>query len=405
MIKTKLISFLLNAVTGNQEITGVGFKPKAIIFFHNSQSAAGFGANKTINHGMATAATEQAGISSVTVDALSAQGNCYHTNAACIISIDNTGAPTRTAALVSFDDNGFTINVSVASGTPVIQALCLGGDELQAKVVQFTTRTSTGVQNVTGAGFLPQSVFAFCNINSLTPPDDRGGGFGQLSFAASTTQQVVTAWNSGFSGSSVDEKVQSAADFMRWSNGGSIFWNADFNGFTADGFDLNWTTANGTARYAWALCLKGAQFAVGSFNQPTSGGRFNNIANIGFKPKGAILMSFNNITSSAVIQDVSVSFGAIDQFLSRGFIWAGDLDNANPTQSDMNLDQTKVMKMISSGTLTVNASADVYALTPDGIELNWDSVDATAREVLYWLIGENNTVHDIVDENTVPFSR
>lgn len=99
--------------TGNKSITGVGFKPKMVKFRLLNQNSVGAGANGC--EGVMTASAQNVYLWA----AGSTYNNTYASTTSCmgwITASASTSTPSALAKYVSMDNDGFTINVTTASG-------------------------------------------------------------------------------------------------------------------------------------------------------------------------------------------------------------------------------------------------------------------------------------------------
>lgn len=384
-------SFSMNTGAGNQSITGVGFVPKAIFFYYNKETTNGSADSQVTGFGMATSATNRVGVCVRGLNGANpTSAGRRHDNTSCIVYCDGTGAAVVDADFVSMDANGFTINVTTADATArVINFIALGGSDLtHVFIKEWTTPTTVSSQATTGVGFQPDAMIVLSLALGTSPVDGAGSASAlcMLGFGTSATQQGAMGIRPGNGVSpQITEKIQKAGKIMCQSNS-TLFMEADLVTMDEDGFTLNFSTTSGTARYAWALCLKGGQYKVGSFNQPTSQGNVS-LADVGFTPKGLCLFSSNGVTSTSIIEEGRHSFGAASSPIERGSIWFGDQDNVAAQVVDEDLDRTKIIKMMTEGTPTVNAAADLASFDSDGFTLNWTAADATAREIIYMAFG------------------
>ncbi|MEX2080028.1 MAG: hypothetical protein WEC33_00285, partial [Dehalococcoidia bacterium] len=163
MADFKVGSFQGGGSSGAQAITGLGFTPKAILFFTSGSSAAsgtwaanfhmGVGFTAGASNSMAAVASSQDAGAVTNSDRGIATTKCIH------ITDFNAGIKME-ASLVSFDGDGFTINWSTASSNIEIMYLAIGGAGVSAKVVSWTEPTTgTNLKALTGVGFVPHLVF------------------------------------------------------------------------------------------------------------------------------------------------------------------------------------------------------------------------------------------------------
>lgn len=385
---TKVGSFALNTTTGNQSITGVGFQPKAMYFYFNTATSDGGSDSNSTGFGMAISSSSRGTV------AFRGQNGANPTSAGrrtdntkCLTFIDASGNAIAAADFVSLDADGFTINITTSDSTAyIINYIAFGGTDLTNVAIKyFTTPTGTGNQAQTGVGFQPTAMMV---ISSLLGGGAAGSGvnLGTVGFASSATDQGAMGIRLGNGvNPQINEKIQKTGKLFTSSNGGGLFVEGNLVSFNADGFTINFTTVS-TARDAFALCFRGGQYKVGSFNQATSTGS-QAVTGTGFTPTGLAMFSFNNVTTTSIVEDTRHSFGAANSSSSRGSIWFGDQDAASPQVDDKDLDRTKIIKMMTWGTPTTDAAADLTSFDSNGFTLDWTAADATAREIIYMAFG------------------
>jgi hypothetical protein len=293
--------------------------------------------------------------------------------------------------LVSMDADGFTLNWSfVDGGSQLINYLALGGTSLSnVGLGTIAAKTTTGNQAYTGVGFQPTALMLFAGKWSTEPLNTNTNGAFTYGFATSSSARGAVAQRSK---NSVNPQVakhrQSASKVAISLTDAGVFTEADFVSFDADGFTLNYTTSGGTADTIYYLALRGPSVKVGTFNQATATGN-QATSGVGFTPKALLLLSGNDTSANNdnTLADAQISIGAASSTTERFSLWTGERDAVSPTDADRNLDQTKAIKLFSAGTPTLNAAADLNSFDSDGFTLNWTTADATARQVLYFAIG------------------
>lgn len=381
-LSTKVGSLTKPTVTGNQAITGVGFTPKIILFFLNNATANGSSAGADIGIGFAVSSTNRGAISGSSDSESQTKRNDA---TKCITYKNGSGNPLFAADFVSFDTDGFTINwTTVNASSQIINYLALGGPDLtNAGLVHWTGSASTGNQSVTGMGFKPDVLINFCNHLGVNT-DGTGYYYWDFGVAKDTTHRFAQTTLIIPSGTFVDSRIGITTAFIRGSDVHSgLFGLADIVSMDSDGFTVNWSTAAGTGDF-WTIGLKGGQYSVGSFSQPSSTGN-NAVTGLGFQPTGLLLGSVNDAGNTTDQTNARQTFGATDG-TNRFSLWRGD----NQTNGDSDLDRTKIMKMMTEGaSVTTQAAADITSLDSSGFTFNWSTADATARVVYYLAFGSN----------------
>lgn len=365
-------------------VTGVGFKPKALLLYATDQTATGTGSNIARYMGMATSTTNRVGISE-TQSSGSNTGCRAHDDTKCYLVVNPSATTLASADLVSFDTDGFTLNFGTVDAVArIVGYIALGGADLtNAFIKEFKPAASNTDQSFTGVGFKPDAMILISSQNGTAPPNsetascDWNTGFGDTALT-----QEATMFNS----LTATESSQRAKIIDKSSSSGSFTCTATLKSFDADGFTLNFTVTS-SVKYQYALCLKGGQYKVGTFNQPGSTGN-QAITGVGFQPVGLILTSFNAVTNASLVTNQSRnSWGAASGSTSRISVWDGGGNNGT---MDNNTDTGKIINMITEGVSpTTNASADFVSFDSGGFTINWTTADATAREVAYMTFGSN----------------
>lgn len=368
-------------------VTGVGFTPKALILYATDETTTGIAIGWTQYYGMATSTTNRVGISNSQTTATNT-GSRAHDSTKCFLVVSAAGTTIVAADLVSFDVDGFTLNFSTVNATArVVSYVALGGTDLtNAFIKAFLPAASNTAQGFTGVGFQPDAAFFISAQVAAATQTDTGAMGLSLSFGKDATHRAALETQPN----AATESVQKASKIIeKSSSGGVISMEGDLTSMDADGFTITFSTTT-SVKEIFALCLKGGQYQVGSFNQPGTTGN-TATTGIGFQPIGLMLMSTNLVTSASISTTASrLSFGTGTASTSRSSIWAG---GGNAGVQDNDTDTGKILNMITeSASPTTNASADLVSLDADGFTLNWTTADATAREILYFAVGSSPVV-------------
>ncbi len=185
-LEAKSGTFIVNSGTGNQSITGVGFRPKAYILFYtknNSLDTNSNGKGSILSIGMtdgvrqfcmASGSEDNQGTSDVGRRGFSDRVLATH-DAQANQYVEGE------ASHVSMDADGFTINIVtefIEPTNPIVSYIAFGGDDLQVDVdtvdLAYTIDTSV---DVTAPGFEPDVIITsyigqFLNIDGDTINDD-----------------------------------------------------------------------------------------------------------------------------------------------------------------------------------------------------------------------------------------
>ena len=398
-ISVKVGHFTKDTTTGahTQTVTGVGFQPKAVIFFSSANTATGISADANFMVGMSDGTGHKcAAMSSNDGAATSVSANS--TNSANCIAILQNGANSIVAAgdIDSFNSDGWVVGWNSADAVAYkIGYIAIGGTDItNTKITKHDV--ASGAQVFTGIGFQPDFIFFLwtgrSGAESTASATHGGVGWGA---AASSTQEGATqgviehgrvtsdTWRAQCVTSPV--AIYGAPDGGIWAD------PAGLTSFDADGFTLGTINNADTGIDYWSLCIKGGNWDVGIFDQRTSNGTQNVTAESGMTPAFVAISSANNTTNQAIqgsaTANCRISFGASDGTNDRG-IWCGDTDaQATAEISKSDWSETKCVRLITeSASSTVNAEANVTDLATAGqFSLNW-TADATARKLWYFAL-------------------
>lgn len=241
----------LTTSTGNQSVTGLGTQPDSVMFFTgDTGTAATSSLNARLGLGAATATTARWAAAGASLDNVStSQADRYFATDKCVLSVTNT-AVNFAADFVSFDAGGFTINKTTAPGS-ITRIFYIALDGPSAKAGNLTQRTSVGTKAETGVGFTP-SIELFGTTGS--PAADALQTTLFLGFGAGVSATERRAMADYQSDGSLNTSNSSGAKAVGiWTTITNA--EADISSQDADGFTLNWTTADATARHIGYLAL------------------------------------------------------------------------------------------------------------------------------------------------------
>lgn len=381
MLNTYLGQFSQPTSTGNQAVTGVGFQPKAVIFFWNNRTSDGTDTTSgSIGYGLATSSSNRVGLCAFR-STTSATARSRHDDSKCLTMINGSGTVLSGADLVTMDSDGFTINWTTADAVArKINFVALGGSDLtNAYIKQFTFPAGSGNQSHTGVGFQPDSMMLFSVANTTAPPNSQSFMRMDVGAAVSSSERAGTSMEAN--GTTTGRKRQRTnLQIPNVSNPQDI----DFVSFDADGFTIS--SAGGTAYYGYALCLKGPRMKIGTLTQPTSTGN-QAVTGVGFSPQVAMFLNWcEPANTSSVTTSAMQGFGAATSSSARAHIAAYYASTRNTNQNN-NLDSIKCIKTFSTSALT--SDADLVSMDSDGFTVNWTTADATSREIIYITLGNS----------------
>lgn len=382
-----------------QSVTGVGFQPKAVIFFWTQQTAAGFTNYVNAGVGFATGPANERAVSITARDNQNRSDNGRRRSESNTIMFLSGGGPPNLLAqaqLLSLDADGFTIRWTTNNASPyLIHYMALGGDITNALASTFNLTTGGGNQAVAGVGFQPDFVLFLWSHTEGVESNTRDSEIG-LGFAKSATARGAVVYSGrDNSGSNANKRWQQRTDsailLLRPNqNPPDQDAIADFVTMDPNGFTVNKSNPPAANTPIFFLALKGGRHHVGAFNQPAVTGN-QAITGVGFQPQQLMLASFNLAATNTISAGGAVSYGAARLPTARGSIWFQDRSDRDPSEANVYTSTTDILTL-AAGPNTVNARADFALFDPDGFTLNWTTADGTARQVLYWTIGSNISV-------------
>lgn len=393
-------SIAQKTTTGNQAYTGVGFQPKAIIFFMTGLGAVGSGATARMGVGIALSSSSRAAVNADDLDNLATTDtDRRHDNTKCIICVAG-GTIVAAADLVSMDSDGFTLNwTTTDGGTRPVSYLALGGADLSVFLKQIQAPNATGNVAYTGVGFQPEAMLAISSVNNNAPPVTNNDaaiaiGITDGSLSRGTSYSAdhnvgASTYKSGYDAVFLlgnDAAIASATTRQ----------NATFVSFDSDGFTLSWNDSDATDYY-WILCLRGVNFKTGSITQPAAPGT-QAITGVGFQPSALFVFSGQKtaLIDASTTQNYGLSIGVASGASARSVAWVGGVDAADPTVTDRAYATDQLVTLWTPATPTKIGEADLDSFDSDGFTLDWGTANGTQHLLAYLAIGDPGNVPDPV---------
>lgn len=390
-------NFALNTVLGNQSVIGVGFLPKIVFFYPTIQTADGVVADAHLSVGAAISSTSRFAMTANSEDAQPTSDAQHElSTSSCILVNDvGTGTTDYEADFVSQDVDGFTIEITNAPGSAQrVGFMALGGDDLTNVFIGNTAmNTVTGNQSFTGVGSQSDAIMFF--MNKRTSSGSSSHLHQSIGFAVSPTKRGSLA--------SFSRNGQATSDTARYqvtdkcivglSNSGSIFLEADFVSFDADGFTLDIVDAPSTADLLFYVALRGGQYDVGSFTTETSIGEFS-ITGVGFTPSGLFLSSFLNSASAVVVGDNEISLGVVSSPTERFATGVSDEDGEVTTDADSYSNDARVYLNYDLNQ-ALQGDIDFTSFDADGFTLDQIDADPIANQGIYFAVGDASSTRRV----------
>lgn len=257
--------YALNTGTGDQAVTGVGFQPDIVIFIGtlHASNAAQQNATQFCFGVMDAAGNQWAATQKSQHNVAAGNTNRAFANDACLIftqtAADNLA---HKQSFVSMDADGFTVNISTAVGlASLIGFICIKGGNW--KVGTETQKTSTGTKATTSVGFQPSGLILGSVCGTATSGVDTHA---RLSLGVATSPSQNTAIWTGDQDAAdptVANTIMRSDKCLTMATEGAsasptVNAEAELDSLDSDGFTLDWTTADATARVFGYVAFGGA---------------------------------------------------------------------------------------------------------------------------------------------------
>jgi hypothetical protein len=387
-----------------QNVTGLPFQPKAVVFFSAGISTSNTSTQAIIEmFGAMTSATAQF------VVANADDGNISTTNAGrvarfgteCICLLSN-GTPTieKLAKFVSFNADGFSIDWTQVSTTTglIVHYLAIGGtDVTNATIVEVTPNTTTnGVTQAISMGFQPDCVLT-CSpaVPSTTAIVDSTISIGAATRLPST-KQYATFWFDNDGATATDAAVYSTTARMGATPSSTAIKDADFSlsSWDASGITINWNDAVATTTQRfYMLALKGGQYDLVNVTAASATGNQN--VPVSFQPTGLLMFGSGEITdtdttASSATTESMYYVGAADSVINQGGVVYNTVDASTrgPFRRNSN---TLFWQQITTTNGTSAAAASVTALSASQVTLNWTTANTATRKAAMVVFGSTAT--------------
>lgn len=386
-------SFNIRTNKGQQAITGVGFTPKVIIFWWNrrEEDSNAVGSSHAIwSMGWTAGVGAERAVGANSEDAQAASDTRSFRSTAGFYRVQNPGSGTiiGLAELVSFDGDGFTLELTDNTIGLRIGFLALAGTDITDVAVGSVTLDGTGAEVVTDPGFEPD--FLLIGGAGDADGDDSGPGF-SYGMATGPDNQFVIAGlpRNGQADSDTGSYGYSGevCAMLDEGNTSAIANRAEFTQFTADGFDLDVLEAGETRWYEY-LVIQGAVFSVGDLLTRTDGNDIV-VSGLPVDPIAAMFLShcLPENTQDTPVADINVSMGAASALDERVAHCSSDQDGLATTEcaSAIQFDSVLAKLDLADG---IAAEMDLDSFDSGGFTTVMDVVEPSAASFVgYVAIG------------------
>lgn len=389
-----------DAVSTTYVVAGLGFRPKALRFYHlglgqatSTQSQAD---RLRRGVGFATSPASRACVASQSQDAAGTQVCTTGYRTDCVaMSITSTPAADGLLDLQSIDADGFTLIVDDQGVVDLVIGYEAwgGSDVVEAAIGEISEPAATGVVNY-ACGFRPDVVlFAGVQGTAAAPTVTRNDSaltVGATSGPASGNNIVCVGNDDDASTTSDTDGYALAGECLAAITvaGGNPSARATLSAWRSDGFSLNWIARGTTGRRFIFLAIRGGAWHVGSYtiagnsaNATTTVQTMTAAGSI-FRPCGLSFMGAMRAASTAgtsTAQD-RIALGsavAVGTRQSQGGL--SEDANATAAEVDLAVDYASCLAF-PSATGTLGASYDLDAMNDDGFRVIVDTAGGVASE-------------------------
>ncbi len=259
----KILSFVTSTSTGQQSVTGAGFRPDAVIAFYNTRISAtedtqhaqggfGMGLYDGIKHN---------GWQRFLLDASATESHARgFDNDGFLEGTTNIPSEDQASIGLSFDDDGFTFQLINSSPSPGYRtfALCIKGIHISTGDWQKPL-SSTGNQGVTGARFQPVAIMSM-GVNSLSADGVATHGIVSIGCSDGINENAIhsAAYKLATANTQAISTVGQTLiqDDVNGSPGLATTAKANLDSFDADGFTINWTVNDAHESFNYYLAFE-----------------------------------------------------------------------------------------------------------------------------------------------------
>lgn len=386
------------ALSSTVAVTGVGFQPKAILFWWSGRSEStdaigratlyrGFGAVAGTTDRQAAGTTSADAAASIDAARLSR-------NDAVVAVMTAAGVVDGLLDLQSFDSDGFTLVVDdVMPRDQRISYLALGGTSLtNAATGFFSMPVTTGNFDYTSLAWQPDCVIFFSSNLTSDPPNDSASR-GHLMIGAATGSANQGVWSAGVgpesNATSQSKSYATDAECIAFlgSTPTTVSARAAFVSFLSNGFRLN-ALVSSSARRVQFIALKGGNYLVESLLTQTDTVTAITESGFGFAPSGVLFVSHGQTksTTDTVQTHDRLSIGAASSTSSRTAQGTLDEDGLADTQVSTAIEHDEVYVNISTSS-TIDGLMDLQSLDSGGFTAIMDDADPAQAFVWYLAVG------------------
>lgn len=332
---------------------------------------------------------------------------CLRTKDNVLVLIDNAGVIIRKATLTAIT-NGIRINWFNSAGTATappaawkLEVLLVGGADSRALIVDVAGPPVSGAGEtvISSLDFQPDGLIFLGPGTFATSPSTIEGCAGMLGFAtrAPTIKNSLISWEDPDNVTTTALTSIVSGSACAASAGGIGTDSCAVTAFSATGFTLanNNLVSVGPDTCCLALSIPGANWWTGTISSPTSTGNTTH-SEPGFRPMAVILgLGLSaNVDTTETDNDAGafgVGFAGDNHHGSMtsgsSAIRSSDAVNLGIANSDTGSSPSAGPVRVLNGGGTLHLAADTPVWQPNGFQLNWTTVQASARRLPALVIG------------------
>lgn len=380
----------------------VGFDPKALIIWGSKLATTNADTKATalFSRGFVDDADNNGCQSSQNLDGSSAVSVRRKSSSSLAVQFySSTSQIIEKAATIALGTAQFTLTWSTNDlNAPKMHWIAFGGADITGtrtstfvksvttpNVVQSVNVTDSDVKNITaGEGVLFMIASNTINDNNV---NDSANPFGM----ATKTDEMGSNDYTNDKNAGQSEARQGFQDVKIlevWnSTSGTLLFTGEFDGFDADGFDIDWTTNNAVATVIFYLIIKGGKWQVGNDTHKitTTGTK---ATTTDFQPKGVIISQVGRTANGIAREDVSHNFGAAASTTTETSGGFTDDDTADPTVIGIMSSITKIARVLRSTDRVVLSEAQLDSFNSTDFTLDYTTVDSNAYKFTWCVCGD-----------------
>lgn len=257
----------------------------------------------------------------------------------------------------------------------VINPYAFGGG-IQVAVGSFAAQDSTGTQVVAGVGFTPTAVLLWTTGSQSTSGTWAGTAYGSVGMTAGSANSYAFGWydEDGQATANASRRMAAKAITQPSADGTGVRWEAGLSSFDADGFTLDWTTAQAgfTPRISY-LAITGTAAKVLSWQEPAATGN-KAVTGAGFSPALAIHAFCHQASAPAAsAADAYAGIGVMNDAGEQWTVGVGAADAVSPSNASRWQRTDSCIALPSPGEVETQRATYV-SMDADGFTVNFPTI-------------------------------